>query len=39
MRGTFAGGAAPFVVDLSRGHMPVAEQFLDFANVDAAIQE
>lgn len=39
MRGALAGGAAAFVVDLGGGDVFVAEQFLDFANIDAGIEQ
>jgi hypothetical protein len=39
MRGALLSGAPPFIVNLGGRYMPVAEQFLNLANVDAGIQE
>ena len=38
MRGTFAGGAPAFVVDLGSGHVPVAEQLFDLHDVHAGVE-
>jgi hypothetical protein len=39
VRGAFGGLAAPLVVDLRRGDMPVAEQLLHLADVLPVLQQ
>ncbi len=39
MRSAFARGAAPLVVNLGGGDVTMAEQFLDFHDVDAGIEQ
>ena len=39
MAGTFFRGDPPLVVNLRRGHVPVAEQLLHLPDVDTGIQQ
>lgn len=39
MRSAFFGGAPPFIVDLGSSYVPVTQQLMDLADVDAGIEE